>query len=630
MTAVSTHLDLDALFPRPEYSEWQALLEKELKGLSLEKLNQRTYEGLTLKPIYGPADLPADLEAYPAQGLHRRGALPAGYLQQPWLICQDIPVAQPSDWNRSALEDLPQGLDALWLEQQSPLSPGGLDLAQSLPLALEGLPLQDFSLFIRASAAPDTVWKHLKPVLQNQGLSPEQLQGGLFTAPLSDWVLRGGQEAPLEILFDRVFRHVQTLAEEAPLLKSLALDGRVWHRAGASASQELACLLAEAVAYLRAAAHRELKPELLLPRLHWTVEIGPDLLMELAKIRALRILWQCVLQASGLSGELWLHARTSSLTLSAVDPYTNMLRTTTQAFCAVLGGVQSLQTACFNEPLGLPDTFARRQARNLQLLLREENNLARLIDPVGGSWAVEALTSQLAAHAWEIFQRLEKAGGLIEALRQGLPQSWIAQTRQQRSQDFAQRRQRLIGTSQYAPLSPETRLHLRGPWPAFALSPLTQEPITALTLFRAAEPFEKLRSRVEALTYPPEVLLLPFGDFKIWKPRVDFVQDFLQVAGLRVILAPVQVDIDAAATFWQQSGAAAAVLCASDSSYPVAVPALRAACQRRGLSAPLFLAGRPVEQMETLTANGISHFIYLGADLPVCLNAILDTLGVPV
>lgn len=629
MTTLSPDLDLEALFPPTDASQWQALLEKELKGLPLEKLYHQTYEELVLQPMYGPADLPTDAEVYPAQSLHRRGDLPAGYLQQPWLICQELPVADPQAWNQIAREELPQGLDALWLEQQSVLSPGGLDLVQSLPLALEGLPLHAFPLFIRTSAAPAQLWQDLKQVCQSQGLSPAQLQGGLFMAPLSDWALYGGLDAPWEAVLDEALRHVQCLAAEAPALKSLALDGRVWHRAGASASQELACLLAEALTYLRAAAARHLDPAQLLSHLHWTVEIGSDWLMELAKLRALRILWQRVLQVCGISGELWVHARTSTLTLSAVDPYTNMLRTTTQAFCAVLGGVRSLQTACFNEPLGFPDGFARRQARNLQLLLREENHLARLIDPVGGAWAIEAITSQLAARAWEIFQDLEKAGGLVQALRRGLPQSWIAEIRQQRAQDFAQRKQVLIGTSQYAPLHPETRLHLMGPWPVLEAKKPLAEMIPALSLFRAAAPFEALRRRVEALPQPPEILILPWGAFKTWKPRADFVQDFLQVAGLPTTLAPVQTEAEAAAHYWQQSSASAAVLCASDTLYPEVVPALKAACQRLGLEAPLLLAGRPLQQLDMLTACDVHHFIYLGADLPVCLNAILDTLGVP-
>ncbi|PIQ24907.1 hypothetical protein COW36_06005 [bacterium (Candidatus Blackallbacteria) CG17_big_fil_post_rev_8_21_14_2_50_48_46] len=675
MTALSENLDLPALFPRHEFSAWQALVEKELKGLAFEKLHKKTYEDLTIKPIYRAADLPPQLEQTPASGLHRRGERAAGYLLQPWWVCQEIPHPSPETWNASAREDLPQGLDALWLE----ISPNAtrpslvLEELSDLQTAFRDLPIAQTPLFVRSQAPALANLSLFLGYWEAEGIEPQSLRGGLLEDPLADWAAQGQLSAPLSSILDRSAWGIRELMQTAPQLKSLALDGRVWHRAGASASQELACLIGSAVTYLREMDQRGISPESLVPHLHWTLETGSDFLIELAKIRALRLLWQRVLQAYGLSGQLWLHASSSQLSLSKTDPYVNMLRVTSQAFCAVLGGVNSLSTACFNAPLGLPDSFARRQARNLQLILREESNLARLIDPAGGAYALESLSTELAEKAWGLFQTLEQKGGLMPALATGLPQSWIAETRSQRQQDFAKRKKSLVGTSQYAPLATETELHLlpappepgprppRAPaWMPAGFQPETkdfaqalkqsirrgadiatlsnvlmqtetaQEPaIEALPVYRAAAAFEKLRARVEALPEPPQILLLPFGPLKAWKPRADFAQGFLEVAGLKVILAEAFASAQEAVQAWSQAPVAAAVLCSADADYPEIVPAVFAACVEAGWSQPLLLAGYPKEQVAAHQASGIREFIYLGADLPATLNAILDLLGVP-
>ncbi|MGE3724070.1 MAG: methylmalonyl-CoA mutase family protein [Candidatus Sericytochromatia bacterium] len=677
MPTLSEELDLHAHFPLPDFSEWQTQVEKELKGLPLEKLNKQTYETISVKPLYTAADLPSGLDRYPGQCTHLRGESAAGYLAVPWQICQDIPSPNPASWNEAALHDLDKGLDALWLErgQTSTLA---LHSVEDLGVAFAGL--GQTPVYLRTSSPSLPLGALLLGHWQKTGQDLSVLRGGVLADPLADLAAQGHLPATLAQILDQQAALSRELAQAAPGYFSLALDGRVWHRAGASGIQELACLLASAVSYLREFDERGVAPEALIPRLHWTLAIGPDFLLELAKIRALRLLWQRVLGAYGLKGSLWLHATSSPNYLSQVQPYTNLLRVTSQAFCAVLGGVSSLQTACFNQPFaadGYPDEFARRQARNVQLILREESNLARLIDPLGGAYAIETLTQQVAEQAWALFQKIEQAGGMMAALESGLLQSLIATTRLQRQKDLATRKQGLVGTSVYALSADESESqHLLPPAPeltpgplrpgmpvwlpkpealqapdlrqqlttsalhgaqwrelqaAFCPSPDQGAQVSALGLFRASEPFEALRNRVASLSQPPTILLLPLGERKMYQPRVDFCLGFLQVAGLTVEVPAAFASVEAAAEAWSQSGAAAAVLCSADALYPELVTGLLAAAQAKGLAQgdkqPLLLAGYPKEQVDHYKALGIAQFLYLGADLVATLNTLLDQLS---
>lgn len=677
MSTLSEEPDLHAHFPLPDVSDWKAQVEKELKGLPLEKLNKQTYEAILVKPLYTAADLPTGLDSYPGQGKHIRGESAAGYVALPWQVCQELPSPNPASWNAAALHDLGKGLDALWLEmgQTSTLT---LHSVEDLGVAFAGL--GQTPVYLRTSSPSLPLGALLLGHWQKTGQDLSALRGGVLADPLADLAAQGHLPAALAQILDQQAALSRELAQVAPDYFSLALDGCVWHRAGASATQELACLLASAVCYLRAFDERGVAPETLIPRLHWTLAIGPDFLLELAKIRALRLLWQRVLGAYGLQGSLWLHASTSPNYLSQVQPYTNLLRVTSQAFCAVLGGVSSLQTACFNQPFehqngGYPDEFARRQARNVQLILREESNLARLIDPLGGAYAIEALTQQVAEQAWALFQKIEQAGGMMAALESGLPQTMIATTRLQRQKDHATRKQGLVGTSVYAlsadesesqhllppvpvptpgPLRPGMPVWLPNPealqapdfrqqlttsalhgaqWrelqAAFCPYPDQGAQVSALGLFRAAAPFEALRARVAALQKIPTILLLPLGERKMYLPRVDFCLGFLQVAGLKVEVPAAFASVEAAAEAWAQSGADAAVLCSGDTLYPELVPGLLDAAQARGLAdkQPLLLAGYPKEQVDNYKALGIAQFLYLGADLVATLNTLLDQLS---
>jgi methylmalonyl-CoA mutase len=671
MTALNEALNLSALFPPHDFSDWQRLIAQELKGIPFEKLRHLNEDGLTIEPLYRTCDLPTDLEQTPGTGLHRRGDGAAGYLHTPWQVCQSLALPQPAVWNQAAQADLAHGLDALWVPLNTLESDTGLILetVADLQRAFAGLDFSQTPLYVRMQAPALAPAALFLGYWEAEGTDPAAFQGGLLEDPLADRAVAGQLAAPLGDILTRSAWLIQELSQCAPQLKTLALDGFRWHQAGASASQELACLLSSALYYLRELDRRGVAPEVLIPRLHWTLSAGADFLVELAKFRALRMLWQRLLQASGLSGHLWLHGRTSERQLSRIDPYTNMLRVTTSAFCAVLGGVNSLQTSCFNQPLGLPDAFSRRQARNLQLLLREESNLSRLIDPVGGSFALEALTTQLAERAWDLFQQLEAAGGMASALNQEVPQRWIAESCRQRREALDRRKTTLVGTSQYAPLSAETRLHtcsfpsapvITPPqtpawhpekfapektdfgaelrlsarhgidWPTLQ-SVLLQDPaapdpvLPPLPVFRAAEPFERLRARVEALPEPPQIQLVTIGPVKSWQARVDFVRGFLEVAGLRVELAETAADMTEASARLSRCSASGAVLCAADDLYPEAVPALLRAAH----GPPLWLAGYPAEQAAHYQAEGLVGFIHLKADLLATLNTMLDRLGVP-
>jgi len=242
-------------------------------------------------------------------------------------------------------------------------------------------------------------------------------------------------------------------SEQAPQLQTTCVHSRSWHESGSNAIQELAFTLATAVEYLREMHSRRVDVDLVAPRTRFAITVGVDFFMEIAKLRALRMLWARAVSALGgneRSQRISLHVRTSQWNKTVYDPYNNLLRATVEACAGVLGGCESLQVGAFDEVLRTPDDFSRRIARNTQLVLQRECHLDHVIDPAGGSWFIESLTAELASRAWALFQEVWNIGGMEAALRAGFPQKTIAATAAEKLKAVARRRDSIVGINQYA------------------------------------------------------------------------------------------------------------------------------------------------------------------------------------
>jgi methylmalonyl-CoA mutase len=462
-------------FPPASFEDWRKLVEVELKGAAFDKrMFTSTYEGITLRPIYrreNAAQL-AHVNSFPGFAPFARGARAAGYAGQPWEISQEISTSSPTEFNHAARNSLSRGLNALnmvldaatrqgkdpdWAQPEE-VGQGGLSIATlaDLDRALEGVDLEQNSLFVRSGASGMPFAALLVALARKRKKTPTQLRGCIEMDPLGVLAHAGNLPQSLGSAYDEMAALTRWASSHAPRLQTICIHSRAWHEAGGSAVQELAFTLATAVDYFRAMSEREIDIDMVAPRVRCAVTVGVRFFMEIAKLRALRMLWSRVVAAldgNEQSQKLPLHVRTSLWSKSARDPHNNLLRATIEAFAGVLGGCQSMQVGAFDEVVRQPEDFSQRLARNTQLILQKECHLDHVIDPAGGSWYVESLTDELARRAWALFQEIEKQGGMEAAMRAGFPQKAVADTAAERIKNVSLRRDTIVGVNQYADLN---------------------------------------------------------------------------------------------------------------------------------------------------------------------------------
>jgi len=459
-------------FPPVGYEDWRRLVEAELKGAPFDKkMFTATYEGITLRPIYRREDaagLP-QVNSFPGMAPFSRGAKASGYVKQAWEVSQEIAFSSPTEFNHAARNSTSRGLNALnmvldqatrnghdpdWA-QPGEVGQGGLSVATvgDLERALEGIGLGQTSLLVRCGASGLPFAALLVALARRRKAAPAGLRGCIEMDPLGVLAHEGRLPQSLEGAYREMAALTRWAAAHAPGLQTICVHSRAWHEAGGHAVQELAFTLATAVEYLRAMNQLGLEAGVVAPRIRFAVTVGTSYFLEIAKLRALRMLWACAVSALGgdeTAQRLSLHVRTSQWNKTVCDPYNNLLRTTVEAFAGVLGGCDSMQTGAFDEVLRQPDEFSRRVARNTQLVLQKECDLTHVIDPAGGSWYVETLTADLAQRAWALFQEVEKRGGMEAALRAGFPQQAVEATAAERLKAVARRRDSIVGVNQYA------------------------------------------------------------------------------------------------------------------------------------------------------------------------------------
>lgn len=621
---------LFAEFPEVSDAEWRRAAAESLDGASFEqRLITRTPEGIDLQPIYTRAAAAglAPLGDWPGLPPFVRGADPLGSRAGGWLIAQKIAGRTPAEFNAALRAALERGQNAVPLAEAQCWT-----RADELGAALAGVELAAVRLFAHAGcdgaafAEAFLGWRH------REGIPARAVQGAILCDPVAAWVTRGGLPRPWERLLDETAALTQQLAGDGIPLRTVGVDASVWAEAGGHAVQELAFALATGVEYARALDARGVGVDVAGPRLLFTFGLGAHFFLQIAKLRAARALWARAMQAAGGGPEaqrLVCHGRTARWNKSALDPQVNLLRATAESFAGVMGGVAGLQVEPFDAAGGAPSPLAERLARNLQIILAEECQLGRVVDPAGGSWFVETLTQQLAEKAWSLFQELEARGGMAAAIRAGFPQALVAQAAAARREAVETRRDGVIGVNLHPNLREEC-----GPAPVAAMprADLTAERVPAIVAQRRAEPFEALRRRAAAFTARtgrrPQVLLAKFGPRKQHAARAEFSAGFFAVGGFDVNAGAAFDAPEAAAAAALASGAPLVVICSSDETYPALVPPFAAAL-KAALSPPLVvLAGLPAPEVQAqFRAAGVDEFIHLRANCAHLLAGFQTRLG---
>lgn len=459
-------------FPVPTLDQWRQEVERLLKGASFEKrMFTDTVEGIRIKPLYSGIDtgtLPW-LSSRPGQAPFVRGTRSAGYLATPWLVAQELGLPTCPEMNAALAEDLPRGQSAIWLildaaghrgldpdqAEARDVGRGGTSLATLTDLEelLDGIDAARFPLLVQAGPASLPLAALLLAYRNKQGAPADASPACVGFDPAAELARTGSLPRSLDRTYGELGVLTRWAILHAPGLKTLPVDEAPWHDGGADSVLSLGLVLAAAVQQLRGIEGAGIDIEDAASRIQFNLSIGSDFFMEIAKIRALRLLWHKVLEAAGCgekAASMVVHARTSRRTGTVHDAHVNLLRVTSQAMSAVLAGVDSLHVAPFDEVDSLPDEFSRRIARNLHFVLARECRFDQVADPAGGSHYVESLTAELAEAAWKVFQSVEQDGGIIAALESGRVQEQVAAAAELRAQKLSVRDLVQVGTNQYA------------------------------------------------------------------------------------------------------------------------------------------------------------------------------------
>ncbi|SDF42855.1 methylmalonyl-CoA mutase subunit beta [Bosea robiniae] len=633
---------LDA-FAAPSHDAWRAAVDKVLKGADFEKkLVGRTADGIRIEPLYPAASAPA-----------RALRAEAGR----WHVAARLDHPHPHEARTLALTDLEGGADTLTISFAGALGARGYGLVaddvSTLDTALHGVMLD--LIHLRLDPAPQGRINALllAALIQKRGHAPSELSVSFGLDPIGVFASRGSLAAPWPELGRRLAATIRTLKERGFAGPFIEIDSRPYHEAGASEAQELGAVLATAVAYLRTLEAQGMTLSEARDALAFTLVADTDEFLTVAKFRAARLLWNRVQQACGLTPKpARIHAETAWRSLTKRDPNVNLLRGTVATFSAGIGGADSVAVQPFTAALGLPDAFARRVARNTQLILLEESNLWRVADPAAGAGGFETLTQALCEQAWQIFQEIEQQrsgdlAGIVAALVDGHLQKMLAEQRAARAKAVATRREPITGTSEFPNIhenvaavlavtpirldrqrtqgslaernqSEIIRSFAGGAGRADALAApgtaLQAEPLPSL---RLSEPFEALRDKADAQSKRPIVFLATLGPIADFTARTGFARNLFEAGGLAApsgdgFAKDGATDLDALTGAFRASGAKLACLCGSDAAYAAEGAAAAEALAKAG--ATVWLAGRPTEP-EALNKAGVATFIYMGCDV---------------
>jgi methylmalonyl-CoA mutase len=700
-------------FTAPSKEEWREAAEKLLKGAPFDKLMKRmTPEGIQLEPIFWKdvLDELSAVETMPGFDGYLRGTSALGYSGEPWEIAQELPYGTPLEFNRAATADLMRGQNSLNvifdIATLKGLDPDGAAVGEVAACGLSVACLEDIEAAFK-DFIPEAISFHLRTGcsgmavgslffawLKKVGADPAKVRGSLGMDPLGVKAAAGQVPADLGSLFEEQAVLAEHCLKHAPGVRAVGVSTLPYHQAGASAVEELGIAIATGAAYLTELTERGLSVDDAARQIRFSFAIGGNFFMEIAKLRAARVLWAKVVAAFGGSKEaqkIKMHGRTGLYNKTQKDPYVNMLRTTTEALSGVIGGVDSLCVGNFDEVSRVPDAFSRRISRNTQIILQEECELTSVVDPAGGSWAIEWLTNQVGEKSWAFFQEIDAQGGMLDALSNGFIAEKLAATDTFNHKQLNQRRASLIGTNVYPNLE-EKPLEMNRPdyadlreqrakaiadartatdedtdtkvmaalgkildstrenavetlvdafFDGATIGEVTRtirasaeptEAITPLPNQRLAQGYELLRAASETFTLetgnPPKIFLTNLGPLRRHKPRADFTRGFFAVGGFDVISPAGFANPEDAVAALRESGAGITVVCGADPDYEEKFADFARAIKAAIPEMQVVLAGFPGENEEAYRAAGMDDYIFVKSNNYETNRRYLEGLGV--
>jgi len=669
-----------AEFPPHTYEQWHEAAEKLLKGAPFEKLLvSRTYEDITIQPIYRREDI-ADLDhckSVPGSGSLVRGSRSGGFLKAGWEVSQELSKCSAGKWNLMAHQGLNGGQTELNVVlsdvtgngydlDQAPKEACGLSLEnmEDMEAALAGVSLDAISTFWRSGAGSVPVAALFFAAARKQGIELSDLRGCFDIDPLAELGRHGHVCQNLQTRFDHMAALTKFAIKHAPRMQTICVQGSLYHDSGASATQELAYIISTAVCYIEEMKKRGISPGEVFPHMRVSLSVGSDYFMEIAKIRATRWLWSKIARAYGVEDvTVFIHARTSLWNKTSYDAHGNMLRATSEAFAAVVAGVDGMHIGPFDEVAGGTDEFSRRIARNIHIILREECGLDQVIDPAGGSYYIEWLTDQIAGKAWGVFQQIEEDGGMMVVLENGGIQKDLDAMYRQKRMNVRRRKDSIVGVNMYPDLKgkrlapdskPECQCSAeitgqsaakRRDVPELASitasieAAMVEQAIAAaeqgatvgqigaatgvhegatvniplVPQRRAAGEYEALRDASAAFEEKtgsaPTILQLNMGPSRRYRLRADWTAAFFQAGGFQVDGGTDFESAEEAVAALAASPAGIAVITSDDATYQECVESLAKAVKASRPETTLLIAGAPGDHEQAWRDAGVDDFV---------------------
>jgi len=665
--ADAAHQKLFEEFPPVSREAWEEKIKKDLKGADYrEKLSWKTPEGFEILPFYRREDIQylKYLKTQPGHFPFIRGKNPNG---NTWSITQQLFEHDPKSTNEEARQALGKGAGALLikLDIKRPEGAIGGDLyganiqtQEDFSQLLNGIDLENTTLHFQSGMATPSYFAMFVNEVSKRDVDLARVKATFRYDPWAFVLANGYLPKNKDQWVEDAAGMVQYCKEHAPNIRVLGIDAGLYHEAGTSTAQSLAYALAAGNEYLAHLTDRDLAVDDITSRIHFSIPIGTSYFMEIAKFRVLRLLWSRIIEQykpdDPSAAAAYIHAETADWDKTIYDAHNNMLRATTQAMSAIIGGCDSVTVQPFDHIYNDPNDFSKRIARNVQIILKEESHLDKVADPAAGSYYIEELTDSLAAQTWEHFQEIEKQGGLFKAAQGGFVQAEIQKTRNYRDRQIAGGRHSFVGTNKYPNPEEQALGKIGSPHTSSALTTsderpsidnshllenlqdafingahigdcihtlfnFSEEQIIPLETYRGAGAFEDLRLATERHAKEsgetPTVLMIPMGDRRMRKARAAFSSNFFGCAGYKVKESLGYNSTEEAVAAVKQIKPDIAVLCSSDDQYKTLAPAFCKAVAELDKVPITVVAGYPKESLETLKNVGVDTFIHLKSNI---------------
>ena len=587
---------------------WIDKVTVDLKGADFnKKLVWRTNEGFNVQPMYRLENMQdlKNLDCLPGEFPFVRGNKKDN---NDWYVRQDIVVEDLAEANKKALDVLNRGVNSLGFVLN-----GCQEFTKAdMEVLLKDICLECVEINFVAGCKKGSILDAFKAVVEERGIAPEKIQGGINVDPLTALTRKGKN------CCDKPFENVKVNLEKMAAyknFKTIEVGGYVFNNSGSSIVQELGFSLAAGVEYLDKLTDAGMKIDEVAPKIRFHFATGSKYFMEIAKLRAARYLWAHIVKAYNPSCDckckMNIHAETSEWNKTVYDPNVNMLRTQTETMSAVLGGVDSFTVHPFDDTFEChPSDVAERVARNQQLLLKEESHFAKIVDVAGGSYYIEELTQNIAEAAWKLFLETQEQGGYIEALKKGFVQAAVKATAQARDLAIAQRKENFVGVNQFPNFNEKIDRQLCAC--IFEPEDETAEgaEIETLKPYRGPAAFEAMRLQTDAFSAKngrPVVYMFPMGNLAMRKARAQFACNFFACAGFEVKDNNGFKTVDEGVQACLDNKAAIVVLCSSDDEYAGFAPE---AFEKLKDKAIVVVAGNPESRPE-LEAKGLLNYIHV-------------------